>query len=299
MMPDPKADCFGASDMGRVRTRNEDQFLLAELQRSMLVAAASLTHEDRTRLFGRVQGHLLLVADGMGGAAEGERASRIAASSVTSYVLNTMHWFLGFDDAHLQELKQELITGLLRCQRSIEKFTSEHPSARGMGTTLTLAYVIWPRAYIVHVGDSRCYLYRDGWLEQVTKDHTVAQQLRETGVDVSAQSRLGHVLWNVIGGESSELEPEVYRLELKERDTLLLCTDGLTKHVRDSAIAELVSLDLPAEETCRRAIAAANEGGGSDNTTVVVCRFPEAPSGASPQPAHAAVPLRKEMEVTS
>ena len=276
-------DCYGVSDRGRTRERNEDQFLVAELQKSMLVGMTSLTPEESTRLFGRVLGHLLLVADGMGGAAAGEQASRIAVSSVTRFILNTMPWFFGLDEEHLQELKAELAHGLQRCQKSIEAFASEHPAMKGMGTTLTMAYVLWPHVYVVHVGDSRCYLYRGQDLHQVTRDHTIAQQLRDTGVKVGPYSRLGNVLWNVIGGGSSELSPEVYRLEIEPGDKLLLCTDGLNRHVSDEKIAEALALELPATETCHELVAAANEGGGTDNTTVVVARFTPRREGVAPR----------------
>ncbi len=276
-------DCYGVSDRGRKRERNEDQFLVAELQKSMLVGMTSLTPEESTRLFGRVLGHLLLVADGMGGAAAGEQASRIAVSSLTKFILNTMPWFFGLDEEHLQELKAELAHGLQRCQKSIEAFASEHPAMKGMGTTLTMAYVLWPHVYVVHVGDSRCYLRRGQDLHQVTRDHTIAQQLRDTGVNVGPFSRLGNVLWNVIGGGSSELSPEVYRLEIEPGDTLLLCTDGLNRHVSDETIAESLAQELSATETCHELIAAANEGGGTDNTTVVVARFTPRREGAAPR----------------
>lgn len=271
-------DCFGLSDTGRVRKQNEDQFLVAELQKSMLVQSTSLSPDESTRLFGRVGGRLLVVADGMGGAAAGERASRLAVSSLTTYVLNTMPWFFGHDEEHLEDLKAELASGLQRCQKSIEAFAEKHPATKGMGTTLTMAYVLFPHAYVVHAGDSRCYLFRDGKLEQITKDHTMAEQLRDQGVEVSPKGRLSNVLWNVIGGGSPELQPEVYKLEVRVGDTLLLCTDGLDKHVTDEALADLLGQGLSAEETCRRAINAANEGGGTDNTTVVVARI----AGATP-----------------
>jgi protein phosphatase len=283
-------DCYGASDTGLVRSRNEDQFLVAELQKSMLVGPTSLSPEESTRLFGRVQGHLLLVADGVGGAAAGDHASRIAASTVTRYILNTMPWFFGHDDEHLQELKADLAAGLERCQRSIDAFTLGHPALKGMGTTLTMAYVLWPHVYVVHVGDSRCYLHRDGALEQITTDHTMAQKLLESGVEIQPSSRLGNTLWNVIGGVTPELSPEVHRVDLRIGDSLLLCTDGLTKHASDDAIEELLSRGLWAQEVCQRAVAAANDGGGTDNTTVVVARF-------LPPPAVEARPVEESARV--
>jgi protein phosphatase len=145
-----------------------------------------------------------------------------------------------------------------------------------MGTTLTMAYVVWPRLFIVHVGDSRCYLLRRSELKQLTEDHTVAQQYVESGVlaaDEAETSRWSNVLWNVVGGASDELAPQVYKSELQLGDTLLLCTDGLNKHVSDDRIAQVLAEDADAEKVCRCLVAAANDAGGSDNVTIVVARF--------------------------
>ena len=176
-----KMDCYGLTDVGRVRAVNEDQFLIADLGKSMLIHQTSLSHEDHTRLFGGSQGKLLLVADGMGGHAEGKRASTIAVQTLAHYVLNTMSWFYRLQEGHEADLQEELQAALEECQKSIEVAASASAERRGMGTTLTMAYVLWPRLYVVHAGDSRCYLLRDARLERVTTDHTMAQQLVDRG----------------------------------------------------------------------------------------------------------------------
>jgi serine/threonine protein phosphatase PrpC len=148
-----------------------------------------------------------------------------------------------------------------------------------MGTTLTMAYLLWPRLYVVHAGDSRCYLLRQGGLRQITKDHTVAQQLVERGAmtpEQAEQSRWSHVLWNCIGGGTRELNPDVYRATLQLGDSLLLCTDGLNKCVPDEAIQEVLAREGTAEDACRRLVALAHDHGGPDNVTVVVAHFREA-----------------------
>src|SRR5262249_5694817 len=135
-----------------------------------------------------------------------------------------------------------------------------------------------------HAGDSRCYLLRGKRLEQITRDHTVAQQLVDQGVLPAEEvqgSRWSHVLWNCIGGGSHELNPDVYKVTLQIDDTLLLCTDGLTLDVPDARIVELLQQARSAEETCRRLIDAANAAGGRDNITVVVARFREVQEQAS------------------
>jgi PPM family protein phosphatase len=272
-----KADCFGQTDVGRVREVNEDQFLIASLSKSMQVHHTSLHLEDQTRLWGPAEGLLLLVADGMGGHAAGERASRLAVDRLTAYVLNTLPWFFRLRADHEDQLLDELKHALEVCQSTIEAEAKQIPERHGMGTTLTAAYVLWPRLYVIHVGDSRCYLFRRSHLRRITHDHTVAQQMAERGMlDDPEGSRWSHVLWNVVGGGCPELKPEVHRADLERGDTVLLCTDGLTRHVTDAEITGLLSVAEPSEATCRRLVDATNAGGGRDNVTVVLARFGDA-----------------------
>jgi len=266
-------DRFGISDRGKQRPGNEDQFLIAELQKSMVLGPTSLSEEEQGRLLGARRGHLLVVADGVGGAPGGERASRIAVQTVMRYVLNTIPWFFRLDENRPEELEQDLRGTLEACQKSTEEVANGEPALEEMATTLTMAYILWPRVYVVHAGDSRCFLHRGRRLEQLTRDHTVAQQQIESGAPPETVERWSHVLWNVVGGGSSELIPEVSRAELREGDTLVLCTDGLTKGVSEVELKSLLGLRLPAEETCRRMVDAANAADGSDNVTVIVARF--------------------------
>lgn len=271
-------DCHGLTDIGKVRDVNEDQFLIAELNKSMLVQQTSLSFEDDTRWFGGSQGQLLLVADGMGGHASGERASTVAVDTVAHYVLNTMPWFFRLDQQHEDDLHDELKAAMERCQASIQAEVEAIPKRRGMSTTLTLGYILWPRMYVVHVGDSRCYLLRSGKLEQATRDHTIAQQMVESGTlepDATGESRWSHMLWNTVGGPSSELNPEVYKAKLSIGDTLLFCTDGVTRHLPDDQLVKLLGVNESAEQTCHKLVDAANEAGGKDNIAVVVARFLE------------------------
>ncbi len=274
-----KMDCCGTTDIGRVRENNEDQFLVADLNKSMLVHQTSLSDDDHTRLFGGSQGALLLVADGMGGHAAGKQASTIAVQALEHYVLNTMPWFFHLQHCQESDLKDELKAAMEACQQSIEAAAQSRPERHGMGTTLTMAYVLWPRLYVVHVGDSRCYLYRAPKLEQITTDQTMAQQLVDRGVlsaEDAPQSRWSHVLWSCLGGAKSEMNAEVYKATLNAGDTLLLCTDGLTGALRDDKLIELLKQGGSAQEQCRRLVASANEAGGRDNITAVVARFLDA-----------------------
>lgn len=256
-------DVFGLTDLGKVRRSNQDQFLVAELAKSMRVRQTSLTLDDRTRLSGGKKAHILLVADGMGGRPAGGRASSLVVGTIIRYVLNVMPWFTRSD--------VELLRAVERCQSDIEADAAANPDRIGMGTTLTMAFVAWPKFTIVHVGDSRAYRVRYLEIQQLTHDHTIAQSMAERGVRVGPP--WGHVMWNVVGGDSPDLKPEVTQGELVPGDALVLCTDGLTRHVSESQIARAASQASTAEAGARLLVDAAKQGGGKDNITVIVARF--------------------------
>jgi len=292
-----KMECYGLTDIGKVREVNEDQFLIADLNKSMLIHQTSLSHDDHTRLFGGSQGKLLLVADGMGGHAAGKQASTLAVQTLSRYLLNTMPWLFRLHDNEA-DLEEEFRASLAACQRRLEAQGEAVPEQRGMGTTLTMAYVLWPRLYVVHVGDSRCYLVRQRSLDQITNDQTMAQALVDRGQlrpEHARASRLGHLLWSCLGGTSAEFAPEVYKATLMLGDTLLLCTDGLTARVTDERLLDLLEQAPTAEEACRSLVQAANEAGGADNITVVVARFRDAEAPTAALEEHAAATTTLEL----
>ena len=273
-------DCHGLTDVGRHRPENEDQLLVADLVKAVRIQMTSLSHDDQTELTGHSHGKVFLVADGMGGHAAGGRASTLAVDEMVNYMVNRMRWFaFSRQAAHANDaetLSCDLVSALKYCQERISNEADWNLQKQGMGTTLTVGIVDWPALHVVHVGDSRCYVYRAGSLQQVTRDHTVAQALVDAGElseEEAEDSHLGNALWNVVGGPTNELEPEVYLNELSVDDTLLLCTDGLTRHVPDEAIAEVLRKNGTAEQACVELVGLANVNGGSDNITVIVARF--------------------------
>jgi protein phosphatase len=131
---------------------------------------------------------------------------------------------------------------------------------------------------VVHVGDSRCYILRQSSLERVTTDHTVEQHVLDAGAaspdePKARRSTMSHVLWNALGGSNGDVYAAVYRATLELGDTVLLATDGLTRHLTEEAIGAILTSETSARATCRRLIDAANEAGGEDNVTAVVARF--------------------------
>jgi protein phosphatase len=269
-------DCFGQTDRGLKRPTNEDHFLIADLNKALRIHQTSLNLDDEETLFGASQGMMLLVADGMGGHAAGEHASRLTVESLTSSILNHMPWFFSRDAEGDEDLRSALERALYRCQERLQNEAKAHPSVQGMGTTLTAAYVHWPRTTVIHAGDSRCYLLRGGKLKQVTRDHTLAQQIAEESEFRSSNilhTRWANVLWNAIGSGSDNVKPEVHQFDLQLGDVLLLCTDGLPKHVEPEEIRDALERNLDARATCQLLIAQALARGGTDNVTAVIAKF--------------------------
>ncbi|MGI9595585.1 MAG: PP2C family protein-serine/threonine phosphatase [Acidimicrobiales bacterium] len=268
-----KSISAGHTDIGKVRATNEDHYLVADLNKSMTVHSSTLPIEDETEFYAGLRAQLLLVADGMGGVPGGDIASQIGVGTAARYVLNTMPWFLSLEHDHEDDQQEELIAALLESEEAVESEARIHPEFDGMGTTLTMAYIVWPRLFVVHIGDSRCYVLRSGQLSQLTSDQTAAQALIDDGTmtpEQAARSPLGHILISSIGQGLSTFQPEVYKAKLEAGDRVLVCSDGLTSELADEEIAEILAADESAEVVSRALVDAANAAGGSDNITAVV-----------------------------
>ncbi|HUH02818.1 MAG TPA: protein phosphatase 2C domain-containing protein [Kofleriaceae bacterium] len=273
----PELDVAGRTDRGRERARNEDQFAIADLYRQVTVRESSMAPAAHRPWAGGAQGLLLAVADGIGGHAGGDIASAAAVDALLQYATWQMPWVT--DTARDERLLMEDLGAALEvCQDRVRRVARrEHLEHQEPGTTLTAAYISWPSMFIVHAGDTRCYLLRDGKLLQLTTDHTLAAQLVGTSVmsaEAAENSRWSHVLNNAIGGGPRDVKAEVRRAELRRGDVVLLCSDGLTRHLDEPALARTLSRAATAERACGDLIAAANGAGGRDNITAVVIRVP-------------------------
>lgn len=284
-----KITSAGRTDIGKKRESNQDQFLVADLIKSMLVQSTSLNLDAQARLYSMSHGKLLMVADGMGGHQGGNRASYLAIDLLINQLLNSMHWFSS-SETDVTEREAGFIEDLKKLMKhaheAIEKEARAEVGKKGMGTTLTVAYVIWPWMYVLHAGDSRCYLLRNGELRQLTRDHTVSNQLIEKGgmsAEEANNSRWSNVLYNALGAGAAEVVPEVHKVPLLPGDTIMLCTDGLYRHVRDTEIRQLLDTDLEPFESCRSLIELANFRGGLDNITTVVARLGEPEDDSHPK----------------
>lgn len=272
-----KVDCFGLTDVGLVRETNEDNFLVAQLEKSVSIYQGSIAFGSREQMVSDNRGQVFAVADGMGGHACGEQASRITLETVSEFIANTVPWFCQRDELVQEVNANRLEQAIHACQARLRADQHHRSECRGMGSTLTLAYVVWPTLHLVHVGDSRCYRYSNGRLEQLTVDHTVAEQMSQRSIPVeNMPQQWHHALWNVIGGDEDAVTPQVQKLTLHVGDVLLLCTDGLTGCVGEPEIAAELSRDCTVEDSCRRLVDRANEQGGRDNITVLIARFHDA-----------------------
>ncbi len=269
---DEEIDVFGLTHVGKVRKANQDHFLISFLRRRMEVRLTSLPDLAPLPLAEERMASLLMVADGVGGGPRGEEASRHALEVVTQYVLQSMHCYYT-SDAQGAAFVDTLQDAAMRAHESVVQRGQEDLDLKGMATTLTLLLIVWPWAYLLQVGDSRYYMYREGELSQITRDQTLAQALLDDGVltraDVS-RSPLANVLSSAIGGPRTT--PVVTRVRMEWPMVHLLCSDGLTKHVPDEQIRHRLATMTSAKHVCETLLQDALDGGGSDNITIVVGR---------------------------
>jgi protein phosphatase len=268
-------DAAGLTHQGLVRTSNEDHFLISRLGRYFETVSTSLPPDD---LPSRAEDatYSLIVADGMGGHAAGEVASRLAIREIVRLAFDLPDWIIRIDDSTRE-------AAATRAQGRIEKLNAmvieggqQNPELRGMGCTLTAARNLGRVLQISHVGDSRAYLLRKGHLLRLTRDHTYVQMLLDSGLiseEEAATSRARHMLVNAVGGSEDEVHVDVERVRLANGDRVLLCSDGLTDAVDDEEIRELLANAATAAAGCEGLVARALAGGGRDNITVIVAIY--------------------------
>ena len=270
-----RVDIAALSDPGKVRPHNEDHYLVVRSERALETLLTNLPPGRVPSRFAEV-GYGMVVADGMGGAAAGEVASQLAISTLVNLVLHTPDWIMRIGDAEAKEVMRRMTDRFQLVDANLREQAEIDPSLAGMGTTMTLAASVGYDLILAHIGDSRAYLLRDGELHQMTRDHTLVQGLVDLRVirpEQVATHRLKHVLTRVLGASADQMEAEVQRVFLADKDQVLLCTDGLTDMVDSAAIAAGLRHAKSSEEACRALVDKALENGGVDNITVVVARY--------------------------
>jgi protein phosphatase len=209
-------------------------------------------------------------------AAAGERASALAVGSLEAFVLNTFKWFLHLGGRDQSVLFEQLRQGLKSADHRVVARAQADPLLHGMGTTLTMAYSVGTDLFLTHAGDSRAYLFHDGTLEQVTHDHTLVQVLVEAGglsAEQAKHDKRRNIVTNIIGGPHEGVQAEIHRILVANGDVLLLCSDGLSDPVGDTAIAEVLAGTTDPEVACNHLVDLALERGGPDNITAIVARY--------------------------
>lgn len=270
---DDELDVYGLTHPGKVRKNNQDHFLISSLRKQLLIHLTSLPNLEQLPVLAERLAFLAVVADGVGGSAGGETASRLAVSVVTRYIAHGMQCYYAThgesDDVFLNSLQE----AASKCHEEILALAAGEPQLEGMATTLTLWLGVWPRAYLLQVGDSRCYVLHEGELTQISRDQTMAQELVEAGVLTRADAqhtRWAHTLSSAIGGRQTA--PVVTRMDSDWGKVGLLCSDGLTTHVSDDRIRERLRHMTSARQVCEDLLQDALDGGGTDNITILVGR---------------------------
>jgi len=242
---------YGLTDVGRKRKHNEDAYLL-DAERGLFV-----------------------VADGMGGHAAGEVASRLTVESIQEFIAGTEDdhdntWPFGYNNRYSVD-GNRLSTAVERANEKVMRAVVNRPELKGMGTTVVAALFDEKRATLVHVGDSRAYLYRDAELRRLTDDHSWVQEQVNAGI-LSEEEARSHPLKNVVTralGGGAHVAVDLIEIPVGDGDRFLLCSDGLTGMVSDEEITEALASARSLEQIVRGLIDLANERGGVDNITAI------------------------------
>ncbi|MFL5619593.1 MAG: PP2C family protein-serine/threonine phosphatase [Gemmatimonadaceae bacterium] len=269
---DDEIDVHGLTHVGRVRSENQDHFLLATVSKRVNVIATNLGTQEHLPVGEQRVAFIAMVADGVGGEEGGAEASATALESCMQYVNDSMSCLYERDvtEATFTDMLQRCAVRSHEAIRQRASVDSQHST---MATTLTLFMGVWPAYYLLQVGDSRYYLWREGRLTQVTRDQTLANDLVDQGILSRAQAphtQFAHVLSSALGSDTAE--PVVTRLQADWENIHLLCSDGLTKHVSDERIAERLANMTSAKQVCEQLVQDALEEGGTDNITIIVGR---------------------------
>jgi serine/threonine protein phosphatase PrpC len=281
-----RADFGAVSHPGKVRNQNEDHFLVFRLGRNQETLLTNIPADQLPEPTGEA-GYSMIVADGIGGNAAGEVASRLAITTALKLVHKSPKWGFKINQKEARELFERINYYLREIDKTLTERGYADPRLFGMGTTLTAAFSMGVDLFIIHLGDSRAYLYRNGALQRLTKDHTMAQAMADAGY-IAPEDVRRHVrrntLTNYLGGQHGKVKADLRWLRLTDGDRLLLCTDGLSEMVDDQLIARILHERDQPRDAANALLDEALEQGGKDNVTVIVARYEiPRPSASSTQ----------------
>jgi PPM family protein phosphatase len=275
---DSDIDAYGVTHTGKVRKENQDHFLIGTISKQLAWNVTTSLPKEVALLTGSERlASVAMVADGVGSGA-GEEASRLAVQAVAQYLAEVTNAFYTSDATEPENFTHQLTEAALQVHADLLERAQQEGKPGRMATTLTVFFGLWPQAYLLQVGDSRCYLFHDNRLTQISRDQTMAEDLVDQGVlsrTKAADTRWAHVLSSAIGGQQAA--PVVTRIVRDWGWIFLFCSDGLTKHVSDERIAERLAALTSAKQTCEALLQDALDGGGSDNITVLIGRTVKPP----------------------
>jgi serine/threonine protein phosphatase PrpC len=263
------------SHHGARRQRNEDHYLVMRVGRDQQTLATSLSGGDVPADFAE-SAYAMFVADGLGEGGSGSVASRVALSTIAHLALQQGQWNVRIDAATAEHIMERAEWFFAKADAAVHTHASSSPVLTGMTTALTAAYSAGTDLFIAHVGHSRAYLFRDGELTMLTRDHTIARHLADTNRPAAVERRaqdLSHILTDAIGAPGAHPLVEVERFQLQDHDCVLLCTNGLTDMIDDDRIAEVLALRRQPGQQCDTLLEMANRAGGGDNVTVVLAEY--------------------------
>jgi PPM family protein phosphatase len=272
---------FGAvTHPGKQRDKNEDAYIITRTGRYWERIQTSIKPDQLPELVEEI-GYAMAVADGIGGSAAGDVASNLALRCLTNLVLQSARFGKKLDnpatrDFEIEEAIKRVERYFRKTDEALIQYAEVFPKLKGMGTTVTGAYIFSSDLFTLHVGDSRAYLYRGNQLYQLTKDQTFAQFLADVG-DVKQEEvsnhNLRHNLTSCLGGQGGQVNLEITHYKLSDGDKLLLCTDGLTEMINETDIAAVFKSVSSPQAVCEKLIELALNAGGLDNVTVLTAFY--------------------------
>lgn len=263
------------SHRGMVRENNEDHYIVARVGRSLAMVSSNLPPELIPAPI-KESGCLMIVADGMGGMAAGETASRTAITRIYELIGDSPQWALKIGPEEIESLFGRIRGYFQAIDTELVEMGQSNPEWTGMGTTFLAAYCVEGDLFLGHAGDCRAYLLRLGNLERLTRDHTLAQAMADAGriapEDVANHPRR-NVLTNYLGGKADSIRPELHHVRLIPGDRLLLCSDGLHDVLEDPIITDILRRNPDPDSACDALLGLALARNAPDNVTMIVAEF--------------------------
>jgi protein phosphatase len=270
-----EVDLAAVSDRGLVRASNQDHYLVVRFGRSLEKLLTNLL-PDQVPAREEEVGYGLVVADGMGGPEGGEVASQLAITTLVSLALHTPDWVLGIRPRDNDRRMQRMAERWRLVQEALRQRGDREPALGQMGTTMSAVVSLGARLVVAHIGDTRVYLFRQGQLHQLTRDHTLVRTLIDIGLLTPEQAAMDprrHMLLRSLSAAGDTYHGDFQQASLADGDQLLLCTDGLTGMVDTESISSVLSRAASADEACQVLLAAALNNGGKDNVTIALARY--------------------------